>query len=142
MCQRGETAVGISFNAALEKAARYAAAWSSNDPEQVAAHYSEGGSATLNGGDPIVGRTEIARDYAAPFFRDFPGSTVLMHDFRLAGAHGLFTGMLVGTRPESGNPVRLLGWEEWTLDEHGLIMASLVWFDQADYTRQAQSTAL
>ena len=142
MCQRGETAVGISFNAALEKAARYAAAWSSNKPEQVAAHYAEGGSATLNAGEPIVGRTEIARDYAAPFFRDFPGSTVLMHDFRFAGTHGLFTGMLVGTHPKSGNPVRLLGWEEWTLDEHGLILASLVWFDQADYARQAQSTAL
>ena len=134
--------MGITFDAALEKAAGYAAAWSSNIPDQVASHYAKGGSATLNGGDPIVGRTEIARDYAEPFFRDFPLSTVLMHDFRLAGAHGLFTGMLVGTHPVSGNPVRLLGWEEWTLDEHGLILASLVWFDQADYERQAQSTAL
>ena len=107
LCQRGEIAVGITFDAALEKAARYAAAWSSNKPEQVAAHYAEGGSATLNAGEPIVGRTEIARDYAAPFFRDFPGSTVLMHDFRFAGTHGLFTGMLVGTHPESSNPVRL-----------------------------------
>ena len=134
--------MGLSFDAALEKAARYAAAWSSNDPGQVAAHYAEGGSATLNAGEPIVGRSEIARDYATPFFRDFPESTVLMHDFRLAGAHGLFTGMLVGTHPKSGNPVRLLGWEEWTLDEQGQILASLVWFDQADYARQAQSTAL
>ena len=70
-CHRGEFAVGITFDAALEKAARYAAAWSSNDPEQVAAHYAEGGSATLNAGEPIVGRTKISRDYAAPFSETF-----------------------------------------------------------------------
>ena len=132
--------MAIAFDAALEKAARYAAAWSSNDPDQVAAHYAEGGSATLNAGEPIVGRKAIAREYAGPFFRDFPGSMVLMHDFRLSGVHGLFTGMLVGKLPPDGSPVRLLGWEEWTLDEQGLIAASLVWYDQAEHARQARGT--
>ena len=127
----------IDFESALEKAAGYAAAWSSNRPEAVAAHYAEHGRAVLNGGEPIVGREAIARDYASPFFRDFPGSVVLMHDFRLAGPHGLFTGMLVGPARAGGERVRLLGWEEWTLGDDGLILDSMVWFDAEEYARQA-----
>lgn len=127
----------IDFDTAFEKAGEYAAAWTANSPEQVAAHYAEHGRAVLNGGEPIVGRDAIASEYAAPFFRDFPGSAVLLHDFRLAGPHGLFTGMLVGPARNGKQPVRLLGWEEWTLDDDGLIANSLVWFDAEDYARQA-----
>jgi nuclear transport factor 2 (NTF2) superfamily protein len=127
----------IDFEAALEKAAGYAAAWSSNQPEEVAKHYAKDGRAVLNGGEPIIGRRAIAMYYAAPFFRDFPGSSVLMHDFRLAGSHGLFTGMLVGPSRNHKDTVRLLGWEEWTLDDSGLISKSLVWFDREEYARQA-----
>ena len=129
----------LSFETALEKASRYAAAWSSNDPSEVAEHYAEDGSATLNAGAPIEGRAAIARDYAAPFFRDFPDATVLMHDFRLSGRHGLFTGMLVAPERRGSASVRLLGWEEWKLDNDGLIRSSLVWFDQDDHVRQGGS---
>ena len=126
----------MSFQAIFEKASGYAAAWSSNDPDAVAAHFARDGCAVVNGCPPIVGRTAIAQEYAAPFFRDLPGSSVLLHDFRLAGTHGLFTGMLVGTHPLTHNAVRILGWEEWTLDAHGHIATSNVWFDQAEYERQ------
>ncbi len=127
------------FADALVKASSYAAAWSSNDPEQVAAHYAEDGIARLNSGDAIQGRAAIASDYAAPFFRDFPDSSVLLHDFRLSGNHGLFTGMLVGPGKSGGSPIRLLGWEEWTLDDNGLIQLSLVWFDRDDHAKQGGS---
>ncbi|MFA3920927.1 nuclear transport factor 2 family protein [Ruegeria hyattellae] len=126
------------FEAALEKAARYAAAWSSNEPEQVAGHFAQNGSAVLNAGAPIQGRADIAENYAAPFFRDFPNSNVLVHDFRLSGNHGLFTGMLVAPPYLGMPPVRLLGWEEWTLDDNGLIRASLVWFDHDEHARQVR----
>lgn len=129
----------MHFETALEKAALYAAAWSSNDPSRVASHYAEDGFAALNAGERIKGRVSIARDYAAPFFRDFPNSTVLMHDFRLSGRHGLFTGMLVAPARDGKPPVRLLGWEEWTLDDDSLIRASLVWFDRDEHARQAGS---
>ena len=124
------------FEAAIEKAAQYAAAWSSNNPEEVARHYAQNGSATLNAGAPIQGRDAIAAYYATPFFRDFPGATVLLHDFRLSGHHGLFTGMLVAPPDRGKPPVHLLGWEEWTLDEDGLILSSLVWFDREEHARQ------
>lgn len=116
----------MSFGILLEKAAQYAAAWSSNNPEEVAKHYAHNGPAILNAGEPIQGRTSIAEDYGAPFFRDFPDSTVLMHDFRLFGNHGLFTGMLVAPPYRGKSPVHLLGWEVSTLDDDGLILSSLV----------------
>ena len=125
----------IGVDAALEKAAAYAAAWTSNRPEDVAAHYAEDGRVVINDGQPIIGRAAIASDYAAPFFTDIPGSAVLLHDFRLAGSHALFTGMLVG-RAKGGGAVSLLGWEEWTLDASGLISQSLVWFNREEYERQ------
>jgi len=124
------------FADALEKASSYAAAWSSNDPTQVAAHFAEDGVTRLNSGEAIQGRAAIASDYAAPFFRDFPSSSVLMHDFRMSGNHGLFTGMLVGSGRSGNVPIRLLGWEEWTLNGDGLIQLSLVWFDRDDHARQ------
>lgn len=122
--------------AALEKATRYAAAWSSNNPEEVAGHYAQNGSAILNSGEPLLGRAAIAENYAAPFFRDFPDSSVLMHDFKLSGNHGLFTGMLVAPPLRGKPPVRLLGWEEWTLGDDGLIQSSLVLFDRDEHARQ------
>ena len=121
---------------ALEKASSYAFAWSSNDPAQVAAHFAEDGVTRLNSGEDIQGRAAVASEYAAAFFRDFPNSSVLMHDFRLSGNHGLFTGMLVGPGRSGKAPIRLLGWEEWTLDDDGLIQLSLVWFDRDDHAEQ------
>lgn len=39
----------------------------------------------------------------------------------------------------TGRPVRISGWEEWTLGEDGLIAASRGRFDEAEYARQLQS---
>ena len=125
----------MTLNPELVKAAGYAAAWSSNNPENVAGHFLEEATVQINGGVPLAGREAIAQEYAAPFFDDFPGCTVLMHDFRLAGSHALFTGMLVCDLG-FGQSVRLLGWEEWTLHDSGEIVQSLVWFDQKEYDRQ------
>ena len=38
---------------------RYTAAWCSQDPERVAAFFSPGGSLTINGGAPAIGRAAI-----------------------------------------------------------------------------------
>ncbi len=130
------------FSGALEKASSYAVAWSSNDPAQVAAHFAENGAARLNSGKAIQGRGAIASDYATPFFREFPGSSVLLHDFRLSGNHTLFTGMLVGPGGREDSLVRPLGWEERTLDDNGLIQLSLVWFDRDDNAKQGGSAFL
>ena len=41
-------------------ATRYAAAWSSQNPEELASFHAEDGSLTVNAGDPAVGRAAIA----------------------------------------------------------------------------------
>jgi hypothetical protein len=40
-------------------AERYTAAWCSMDPAAVAAHYAPGGSLTINGGTPAIGRDAL-----------------------------------------------------------------------------------
>src|SRR6185369_4881136 len=56
-------------------AARYAAAWSSRNPESVAAFYSDRGSLTVNDGMPAVGRPAIAAT-ARRFMTAFPDMVV------------------------------------------------------------------
>ncbi|MEX0301464.1 MAG: hypothetical protein AB3N24_03475 [Leisingera sp.] len=126
----------MSFGILLEKAAQYAAAWSSNNPEEVAKRYAHNGPAILNAGEPIQGRTSNAEDYGAPFFRDFPDSTVLMHDFRLFGNHGLFTGMLVA--PPYRGSLRFTCWVGKY--RHLMTTASFshLWFDREEHARQVR----
>lgn len=46
--------------------------------------------------------------------------------------HWTFT----GTSAETGNAVRISGFEEWTLADDGLVLRSLGSYDQAEYDRQ------
>jgi hypothetical protein len=55
-------------------AARYAAAWCSQDPTSVAGFYSPGGSLTVNNDVPAVGRNAIA-EVAQSFMTAFPDRT-------------------------------------------------------------------
>ena len=58
-----------------EFAARYATAWSSQDPEAFGAFYAENGSLTVNGGEPSVGRDAVV-DTARAFMSAFPDMVV------------------------------------------------------------------
>ena len=46
-----------------------------------------------------------------------------------------------GTSAETGQSVRVPGFEEWTIAADGLIAESLGHFDQAEYDRQLQQEA-
>ncbi|HEU0304812.1 MAG TPA: hypothetical protein VFR32_09565, partial [Gaiellaceae bacterium] len=46
--------------------------------------------------------------------------------------HWTFT----GTSAETGNAVRISGFEEWTLSDDGPVLRSLGNYDQAEYDRQ------
>ncbi len=60
-------------------AVRYTAAWCSRDTASVAACYSPGGSLTVNGCAPAVGRSAIA-EVAQSFMTAFPDMRVVMDD--------------------------------------------------------------
>ena len=115
----------------------YAAAWSSGDPEQVVSFYHDDGRITINRGDPIIGRAALL-DMVSGFYGEFPGLTVKLEHLRVAGTHVMFGWILEGKHAETGNSVSVPDWEEWDLDDNNKVVASLGWFDAAEYERQIQ----
>jgi len=121
-------------------ARRYTAAWCSQDPAKVAAHYAPGGSLTINGGQPAVGRaalTEVARS----FMTAFPDLQVLMDDVVVRDGGVEYRWTLIGTNSGpggTGRSVRISGFEAWTIGADGLIAESQGHYDQAEYDRQLQ----
>ncbi|MDX1403497.1 MAG: selenium-binding protein SBP56-related protein [Woeseiaceae bacterium] len=123
-----------------EFATRYTAAWNSQDPASVAAHYAEDGSLTINDGEPSVGRAAITRA-AQGFMTAFPDMVVTMDDLKLEGDQAIYHWTLTGTNAGPGGTgkwVRISGYEQWTIGPDGLIVASLGNYDEAQYQRQLQ----
>ena len=121
-------------------ARRYTEAWCSGEPARVAEHYAADGSLTINGGAPSVGRAAIT-EAARSFMDAFPDMQVLMDDVRLADTGSEYHWTLVGTNTGpggTGNPVRINGYEEWTLTGDVLIADSRGHYDQAEYDRQIE----
>jgi len=122
----------------VEFARSYTEAWCSQDPARVAAHFAPGGSLTIKGGAPAVGREAIT-DAARSFMTALPDLRVMMDEL-VAGDDGVrYHWTLEGTNTGpggTGRRVRVSGFERWTLAADGLIGDSLGGFDQADYDRQ------
>jgi len=119
-------------------AARYTAAWCSQDPASVAAYFAESGTLTINAGSPSVGRAAIAAS-AQSFMTAFPDLVVTMDDLRVDGRSAVYHWTLSGTNTGpggTGNRVRVSGREEWTLDADGRIATSSGHFDEGEYARQ------
>ena len=116
-------------------ARRYTAAWCSGDPASVAAFYASDGSLTINGGTPSVGTAGIT-EAARGFMEAFPNMRVLMDGIRLGDEVVEYHWTLVGTNAETGNSVRISGYEEWTFGADGLVADSQGHYDAAEYDRQ------
>ena len=125
-------------------ASLYAKAWSSQEPERVAAFYAEQGSLSVNGGPAASGRQAIA-DVARGFMTAFPDMEVTMdelvynsHEAYGTAFHWTLQGPNMGPGG-TGKRVRISGYELWRLDENGLIMNSQGHFDVAEYDRQLKN---
>ena len=119
-------------------AENYTAAWCSMDPTAVAAHYAPKGSLTINGGTPAVGRDAIAA-VAAGYYEALPDMQVFFRDLVVDGDRIEFQWTFTGTNTGpggTGNAVRVDGFESWTIDEDGLIAASIGSYDADEYARQ------
>jgi uncharacterized protein (TIGR02246 family) len=119
-------------------AARYSAAWSSQDPDRVASFYGEDASLTINGGTPSVGRSAIA-EAARSFMTAFPDMVVAMDSLRVKEAATEYHWTLTGTNTGpggTGRAVRISGYEAWTMGNDGLIAGSQGHYDEAEYQRQ------
>lgn len=120
-------------------ATRYAAAWCSGDPAQVASFYTEKGSLAINDGAPSIGREAIA-GAAAAFMNDFPDLRVQLDRLEVRADDTVFHWTLFGTYAGGDGPgpsVQVSGYEVWTLSSDGSsIERSLGHFDEDDYQRQ------
>jgi len=126
------------FTALVDFAKRYAAAWSSQDPQELASMYSPEGSLVVNDGEPAVGHEAIAAK-AASFMQAFPDMKVEMVAAQKKGDGARFDWHWTGTNTGpggTGRPVSIKGFEVWTFGEDGLILQSVGNYDQADYQRQ------
>lgn len=136
-CHTGETT--ISDSELQDMATRYAAAWSSQNPEQLASFYTENGSLVVNDGEPSVGRDTIEAT-ARSFMTAFPDMVVVLDSvIRVDDHHATFHWTWTGTNTGpggTGRSVRISGFEEWTLGSEGLIQQSLGHYDQAEFERQ------
>lgn len=119
-------------------ATRYAEAWCSQNPEIVAAFYTENASLTVNDGPPAVGRAAIA-EVARGFMSDFPDMVVTMDRVSRESDKTKFHWTLTGTNTGPGGlgkRVRISGYELWQFEDAGLIENSKGHFDSVEYERQ------
>jgi len=124
-------------------ASRYAAAWSSRNPANVAAFYSDRGSLTVNDDMPAVGRPAITAK-ARAFMTAFPDMIVRLERVEDEQGQVVFHWIWTGTNSGPGGtdrPVRIRGFEEWTMDDDGHILESKGHYDEADYQRQLRGGA-
>lgn len=121
----------------------YAMAWSSQNPDSVAAFYSESGRLTVNGGEPAIGRTAIA-NVARGFMEAFPDMVVAFDRMGADAGKQVFHWTLTGTNTGPGGTgarITINGAEAWLIGPGGLIADSLGAFDAADYARQLAAPA-
>jgi hypothetical protein len=124
-------------------AAKYTAAWCSQDPASVASFFAQDGSLRINQGEPSVGRTAITAA-ARGFMTAFPDMVVQMDSLGLGGGGITYHWTLTGTNTGpggTGRRVRISGYEEWTIGPDGLIARSLGHFDEAEYQRQLEGSS-
>lgn len=122
-------------------AQRYAAAWSSQNPDSVASFYSEEGRLVVNAGEAAVGREAIA-EVARGFMKVFPDMVVTFDRLEPRGERMLFHWTLTGTNTGPGGTgasVSISGFEAWLMGDDGLIVDSAGSFDAEDYARQLAS---
>ena len=119
-------------------AGAYTAAWNSGSADAVAEFFAPDGRIVINRGNPWEGRTGVAQ-MAAGFFADVPDLTLVCDGVRIAGDHVAYLWTFTGTHAGSGNPLRIVGWEEWDVDVELKVKSSRGWYDADDYARQTAS---
>ncbi len=122
-------------------ARNYAQVWGSNRPEFVAMFFAENGSLQVNDGEPAIGRNAIT-NVAKGFMDTFPDMIVSMDSLVTKSDKTRFYWTLTGTNNGTngtGNKVKISGFEEWTLNENGLIQESKGYFDEKEYKGQLEN---
>lgn len=124
--------------ATIEKLAfAYTEAWCSRSGEAVASLFTENATSIINNGQPTIGRTAIAEAMGA-FFTDFPDLVLRMDTLRCGGNQAIYLWTLEGTNSDTGNFVKIPGWQNWLLSDDLLIVKADGGYDAEEYERQVR----
>jgi nuclear transport factor 2 (NTF2) superfamily protein len=135
-CNSGNTA----NEKMVEFGQQYTAAWNSKQPEQMASFYAEDGTLTVNGGVPAVGRKQIAAS-AQSYMEAFPDMVLTMDSVTAEENTFRYYWTFIGTNTGpggTGNNVNFSGFEEWTMNDQGLVQKSMGSYDVEDYRKQLE----
>jgi len=116
----------------------YTNAWNSHIGENMAAYYAEDGRLTVNDGTPSVGREQLAST-AKSYMDAFPDLKLTMDSLVMEGETFKYYWTFEGTNTGpggTGNPVLFSGYEQWTMNDEGLIQVSIGSYDADDYQKQ------
>ena len=129
--------MALTHNEIRHFAEAYTRAWCSRSGEKVGSFFSENATSIINKGEPTTGRAAISETMGA-FFVEFPDLVLTMDDLRTAENQAIFLWTLEGTNSESGNQVRIPGWQNWVLSDDLLIAEADGGYDLKEYERQVK----
>ncbi|WP_255571288.1 ester cyclase [Halomarinibacterium sedimenti] len=128
------------YDTMVEFGQKYTDAWNSKQPENMASFYAEDGTLTVNGGTPAVGRKQLAAT-AQSYMEAFPDMILTMDSLTKEKDTYRYYWTFKGTNTGpngTGNKVDFSGFEEWTMNEQGLVQKSIGTYDADEYTRQLE----
>ena len=126
------------YDKMVEFGQRYTEAWNSKVPEQMASFYAEDGTLTVNNGTPAIGRKQLA-ETAQSYMEAFPDLELTMDSLTVDNGTYRYYWTFKGTNTGpngTGNKVDFSGYEEWTMNDQGLVQRSIGTYDAEEYQRQ------
>ena len=122
----------------VEFGQKYTDAWNSKVPEKMASFYAEDGTLTVNNGTPAVGRKQLA-ETAKSYMDAFPDLELIMDSLTKGNETYRYYWTFKGTNSGpngTGNKVDFSGFEEWTMNDQGLVQKSIGTYDAEEYKKQ------
>ena len=122
----------------VEFGQEYTDAWNSKVPEKMASFYAEDGTLTVNNGTPAVGRKQLA-ETAKSYMEAFPDLELTMDSLTKENDTYRYYWTFKGTNSGpngTGNKVDFSGFEEWTMNDQGLVQKSIGSYDAEEYAKQ------
>lgn len=127
-------------NKMVEFGQKYTDAWNSKVPDKMASFYAEDGILIVNNGTPAVGRKQLA-ETAQSYMEAFPDMELTMDSLTVENSTYRYYWTFKGTNTGpngTGNKVNFSGYEEWTMNDQGLVQKSIGTYDAEDYQKQLE----
>jgi nuclear transport factor 2 (NTF2) superfamily protein len=119
---------------------KYTDAWNSKVPEKMASFYAEDGTLIVNNGTPAVGRKQLA-ETAQSYMEAFPDLALTMDSLTKENGTYRYYWTFKGTNTGPNgteNKVDFSGFEEWTMNDQGLVQKSIGTYNAEEYQRQLE----